>query len=368
MIITGGGTAGHVYPGLAAAKSLKDIDNEAQIYFVGGATGPEARLAKEAGLEFFSLRVTSFSKKSSIRNIKAAYNLAHSILRSIRIILNLRPDLIFGVGGYVSFPAVLAAIILSRPVILHEQNSVLGRANRFLVRFSRLLLISFRETEGAEGERIVLTGNPVRESILSSKKLDKSAIYREFNLDSNKKTLFIFGGSQGAKRINEAAVSAINDFASLGFLQIIHLTGRSGYEDMEKRYKLALTGPSTIDYVLLPYLDEIEKFYAIADLIVCRSGATTIAELTALGLPSILIPYPFASMDHQLKNAKILQNQGAAKVILDTDLNGSSFFCAVKELLFDKKLLAKMSKKATEASIPDANLRIAQLMLDLKTS
>ncbi|MDI6799315.1 MAG: undecaprenyldiphospho-muramoylpentapeptide beta-N-acetylglucosaminyltransferase [Actinomycetota bacterium] len=364
MLITGGGTAGHVYPGLAAAKKLKEMDPEAQIYFIGGRKGPEAELTSRAELVFFPLKVTSFNRRPSLKNLKSAYNLFISVIDSMRLIIKIKPDVVLGTGGYVSFPAIFAAVILGRPVILHEQNSVLGRANRLLLRFAKIILISFPKTEGASLGRALVTGNPVREAISLSSDLNKGAIYEQYGLSPKKKTLLIFGGSQGAKRINEAVLLALKEFSSLDGFQLVHLTGKASFEEISQAYELALKEVDGLQYRLFPYSDEIEKLYAIADLVVCRAGATTIAELMAVGLPSILVPYPFAVMDHQLANARFLESGGAARVIMDSDLTGSSLFKAVNELIFNKRALSEMGQRAAFLAISDADKKIADLMLE----
>ncbi len=367
-MITGGGTAGHVYPGLAVAKSLIKFEPGLELVYVGSQAGPEGRLAEAEGIDFIPLKITSFSKNSLKKSFSAAFDLLGSLIKSLRIIRKVSPDLILGTGGYASFPASFAAILLNKSLLLHEQNSVLGLANKALFPFASLVFTSFADTEGAGGPKVKTTGNPVRESIASLKKLDRIQIYNELGLDPNKKTLLVFGGSQGAKRINEALAGVLSRLLSLGPLQIIHLTGKGAFKGDEVLSDSHANGLRDQSYFAAPYSDEMAKLYAVSDLVLCRAGATTIAELIAAKLPSILIPYPFAAKDHQLKNAKILQKMGAAKVILDSDLTGETLFETVSELIFDDSALSSLSNGLPTASMTGAADKMAEMIISFKDS
>ncbi len=271
--------------------------------------------------------------------------------------------MVVGMGGYASFPTMAAAIILRVPCLIHEQNVLPGLANRVLGRFVSKIAVSFPETEKFfPCGKVFLTGNPVREEIirnLGSETKRKEAL-SYFNLELERKTLLIFGGSQGARRLNEAFLEAYDKFRNETGLQIILATGINQYEIFKERFEQIKNLSDKLLCQCFPYIERMNLAYAVSDLVLSRAGAITLAELTTSGIPAILVPYPYASGGHQEKNARYLEKQGAAKLLLDEDLNGESMLQAVSSLIYDEEALGKMRMNMLSIGKPDAAKELAK--------
>ena len=272
-------------------------------------------------------------------------------------------DVVVGMGGYASAPAVLAASRTGRPVVLHEQNAVPGLANRFLARRAAAVALSFAEAERRfpRRTRVVVTGNPIRDAIaavpVERERLAKEA-YEELELDPERRTVVVFGGSQGALHIDRAAVGACHILRGRGDLQVLLLTGPDHHDVISG----SLSPGGALAVRTLPFLDRMELAYAVADLVVCRSGATTVAEVTACGLPSLLIPYPHATARHQEANARALQRAGAASVLLDEHLTPEELADRTISMVDHEERLAAMAERARALGRPDAADRVAGLV------
>ncbi len=255
-----------------------------------------------------------------------------------------------------------AAICLGIPTLIHEQNLVPGVANRLLARFTDHAAVSFTESTPYLGHRarVTLTGNPLRAGFVVSP--DKQAAYREFGLDANRKTLVVLGGSQGAAALNSAVKDALPLLASRDGLQLVHGVGRDKYEEFMAG---VVETPSGLIYRPFPFIDRMDLLYAIADIAVCRAGATTIAELQSSGVPSILVPYPFATGGHQEQNALWMERAGAARMLKQPELSGLSLYEVVDGLLADAAQLRSMAKRAVQVARPDAAARLADLALEM---
>ncbi len=346
IIITGGGTGGHIYPGISLAKELQKRDSRNEIIFIGSDRGMESEIIPREGYQFFSLKVRGIKRKICLDNIYTIYLFLRSLIGSYKMIKKINPDFVLGTGGYVSASVAMIASIIGIPTFIHEQNAIPGITNKILSLTSRIVFLSFPESRNYfwSKEKTVCFGNPVRESIWKG---DREEIIKKVGMDKNKKTILLFGGSKGAGVINRTFLNCMDliDKALWNKWQILLISGKDDYSEVTKM--LSNSKYSGIIYVL-SYLYKIENAYGLADLVICRAGATTVAELTAKGLPAILIPYPYATGDHQLYNARYLENKQAAVVIVQKDLSEKVLAAEILNLLLKEerlKSLAQNSKK-----------------------
>lgn len=362
VIISGGGTAGHIYPGLALAGTLESIEEAPEILFVGTKNGLESKVVPEAKYNFKAIEVQGLSRKLSFGFIKTIILLFKGLFESLGIINDFKPDVVVGLGGYVSFPVVAASVIKKIPIVIHEQNVIPGLANKLLAKKAKAVAVSFPGSEKyfSNVKNVVLTGNPVRKELLRTREKN----YEEFSLMESRKTVFIFGGSRGAQRINQAAIEVYPLLKDLDSLQIIHSTGIMNFNYVKEAIRKDQLESDKLIYRCYPYLDTINLAYSVSDLIICRAGATTLAEITALGKATILVPYPYATGNHQSKNAEILEDAGAAIVIEDEDLNGNTLYKAIQNTVFDDHRLTEMNKASRSLGCPDAAKKMAELVLE----
>ena len=359
ILIAGGGTAGHVFPALAAARRL--VDGGHDVRFAGTVSGQEAGLVAAAGFPFVEVEASPFVRKLSLRALMAPFVALRSVGRARPVVAG--ADVVVGMGGYVSVPVAFAALRARVPLVLHEQNAVPGLANRVLARPARTVALAFVEAARLlpKRARTVVTGNPVREPILTvateREALAKEA-YAELRLDPAKRTVVLFGGSQGALHVNRAAVDAVRRLEGLD-AQLLLLTGPAHAE----RVTSELGEDAPVAVRVVPFLERMELAYAIADLAVCRAGATTCAELSVCGVPSVLIPYPYATARHQDANARALERAGAATVLLDDELDGAVLATRIRALLGDPDRLAEMSRRARAWSKPEAADALARAVV-----
>ncbi len=348
---------------MALAETLKSTEEAADILFVGTKKGLESKLIPDSGYAFAAIDVRGLERKLSVNFFKTIFHLISSIFHSRRIVREFKPDLVVGLGGYVCVPVVVVSILNGIPVMLHEQNAIPGLANKLLSRKAEVVAVSLLSSKDffSGARQVVLTGNPVRPEILQAEKKD----YGEFDLDPQRKTVFIFGGSRGAERINRAAIDAYQLFKGADNLQIIHSTGKMNFDNVAGELDKIRSADDKLIYRCYPYLDRIGHAYSVSDLVVCRAGATTLAEITALGKAAILVPYPYATADHQRKNGEILSRAGAAVLISDHELDGHRLFREVTKVLSDLRLLKKMSEASGGLSHPDAGQRLLGLVLDI---
>ena len=359
VLIAGGGTAGHVSPALALGRRLA-AEGDA-VRFVGTATGLEATLVPAAGFPLSLIEARPFVRAISPRALAGP-------VAAIRSVAQCRPlvessEVIVGMGGYVSVPVGLAAIRSRRPLVLHEQNAVPGLANRLLARRARVVALTFAEAARmfVRSARTVVTGNPVRQEILRVREervdLRRRALI-DFDLDQRRRTIAVFGGSQGALHVNQAALDAVRRLGDRRDLQVLFQTGAAHLD----RVRDLLPAGDRLLVRPVGFLENIELAYALADLAVARAGANTVAELAACGVPAILVPYPYATGRHQEANARALQRAGAARVMLDHSIDGESLASAILGLIDDPDRLARMSACALAWGRPDAADSLAGLV------
>lgn len=345
MIVAGGGTGGHLFPGLAVAEHLR-LGAGDDVLFVGSAYGIESRVIPRTAFPFRALTVRGLRGRGWRGVLQVAWQQPVAIWNAWHIVGEFGAQIILGVGGYASFSIVCAAWLRRVPSVLLEQNARPGLANRVLARIARRVCTTF---PGAEtylpARKVILTGNPVRP-------FPPRAVASTGGL-----TLLAFGGSQGARRINEAVRDAAPALAArIVGLRIIHQTGRDDLERTQQRYRDA-----GIDAEVVGFIDDMGSAYARADLVVCRAGATTLAELTALGKPSILVPYPFAADDHQRANAEVMVAGAAAVMMLDRELTADGLVAVVTELSADRARLHAMGAAARKLGRPDAAERVVAI-------
>jgi len=359
VIIAGGGTGGHIFPGIAIADEILRRDESAEITFVGTEHGIESSIVPQEGYSIRFLRAEGIVGKSMARKIKAGIKVILSILDSYKIINELRPEAIIGVGGYASFGMVLTGRFLSIPTLIMEQNSIPGLANRLLSKVVDAVCATYHESLSFfPKEKTFITGNPVRHRIIEG---SREKGYELFGLDRDRFTIFVFGGSSGATKINRAVCDAFNYLTEIrDQIQFLHQTGRSDIEWVKDSYrKWGFKG------TVAPFIYEMAEAYAVSDIVISRAGATTLSELTAVGRPSILIPYPYAAGGHQEENARKLSEMGAARMILNEDLNGEILSKEIKRLVEDDELRKEMQMAAKSLGRPEASGQIVDILVSL---
>lgn len=367
VVIAGGGTAGHVYPGLALGRALRD--RGVDVRFVGTERGLEARLVPAAGFGFDVVEAAPLVRRLSPATLRAPVVAARAARRCRTLLAG--ADAVVGMGGYVSVPAVWAGARRHLPVVLHEQNAVPGLANRVLSRVARRVAVSFPEAvsafPGSVRPKVTVTGNPVREEILRVREdgdtLAKEA-RSEFGLDEGRRTVMVFGGSQGALRLDQTAVAACRLLQHRADLQVVLITG----PDHLAATRRTLPQDAPLLVRAFGYLERMDLAYAVADLVVCRAGATTIAEITACGLPAILVPYPFATKHHQEANARALAGAGGAEAVPEEELDGAMLARRLEDLLDHAGRLEEMRKAALSFGSPDAAARLAEVVVEAMAS
>jgi UDP-N-acetylglucosamine--N-acetylmuramyl-(pentapeptide) pyrophosphoryl-undecaprenol N-acetylglucosamine transferase len=356
VVIAGGGTGGHLYPGIAVARELLGRMPDARITFAGTARGIESRVIPREGFELDVLRSAGLKGTSLAARIRGLLLLPLSAIDAWSIVSRRSPDLVIGVGGYSSGPVVLIAALRRVPTLLLEQNAVPGMTNRLLARAVSAAAVTFDSTASYFGRRAFVAGNPVRSEFVSR---DIAAAVRA----AGPPRVLIFGGSQGAHAINMAMVEAAPELAAHpGGLAITHQTGERDLELVRDGYRRA-----RLEARVEPFLYTMDREIKNADLVVCRAGATTIAELTAAGRPAVLVPLPTAADDHQRKNAEVLAAAGAAEVVEQTDLVGGTLARRIRTLVETPERLAAMAAAARTLARPDAVKVIADKAIELAT-
>jgi UDP-N-acetylglucosamine--N-acetylmuramyl-(pentapeptide) pyrophosphoryl-undecaprenol N-acetylglucosamine transferase len=349
FLFAGGGTGGHLYPAIAVADEIKRLKPESEIIFVGTKSKIEGRVIPKLGYGFKSIWIKGFARKFNLENLLFPVKLFVSLVQSLFISFRFKPKVAIGSGGYVAGPAIWGASIFGAKVILMESNSYPGVTTRLLERYADEVNISFEDSKKylRRPNKIKLTGNPVRSELGSSTKEESK---KSFGLDENKFTVLILGGSLGALSINEAIASCLEELKKIS-VQIIWQTGKNYYHSYKN---------INLDSVkILDFIEDMNKAYSACDLLVARAGATTIAELTVIGIPSILIPSPHVAENHQYYNAKSLTDNNAAMLILDSDVK-LLLKDKILEAVSDKNLLKSLSENAKRISKPDAANVIAK--------
>lgn len=356
VLIAGGGTAGHLLPGLAIAKALvaggRRVD---EIHFVGSARGLDTTLVPEAGFGLTALPGRGIQRSLSLQNVASAWGLARAFARALGLVRRRRPEVVVSLGGYAALPAALAAVVWRRPLVVAEQNAVPSATNRIVGRFARACAVPF---EGTQLPRAVVTGNPVRDEVVAvDREHDRDAARRRHRVGDDRLVL-AFGGSLGARRINHAVQALV---ASWGGSRLVvhHVIGDRDWPELGAR----VTDPSPqVDYRPVRYEQDIPGLMAAADVVVCRAGASTVSELAAIGVPAVLVPLPGAPGDHQTANARALVDADAAVLVPDGELDADRLAAELAALLDDPDRLASMADAARSVGRPDAAEAVARLV------
>jgi len=347
VVLTTGGTGGHVFPALAVAEELKRRHADCDVLFVGGRHGREKEFAERAGLRFLGLPVRGVIGRGA-KAVGALAGLSLAVLRSWWLMLRFRPQAVIGFGGYAGFAPVLAARLAGIPCAVHEQNSWPGSANRLLGRWVDRIFVSFPDVHGFfDKAKVLETGNPVRDALVRQGGGSRKG--------EGPRRLLVAGGSQGAHAINMAVVGALPGLAALG-LEIRHQTGEADLDAVREAYARAgMADKGRVE----PFIDDMAGAYAWADVVLCRAGATTVAELTVIGKPSVLIPFPQATHNHQQANARFLEQSGAALILEQKDLDKTDLAATLGEIFNSPERLARMADAARSLGRPDAAARLA---------
>lgn len=342
-VIAGGGTGGHLFPGMAIAEAFMEREIGNEVLFVGTEKGLEARILKKGRFTLRMIKVEPIKGKSFLKRLNVLINIPRAVREALMILKEFHPQVVLGVGGYASGPTLIAAHLLGIHRAIHEQNIIPGMTNRILRWFSQRIFISFEETKRFFPERkTILTGNPIRKEFFISNPIEEKKEDR-FNI-------LIFGGSLGAHRINLAVIEALEPLQGLrSKLRFFHQTGNDDFESVSRAYK-----EKGFDAEVSPFFYDMATRYRMADLVVCRSGASSVAEIGAMGKASILVPYPYAANQHQLMNAKILVEMGRALMIPDRELNGLSLSKAIIRLYEHPEEREKMEEAVRKIGRPKA--------------
>lgn len=371
ILVAGGGTAGHVFPAIAVARELQRIDQRVEPVFVGTRDRLEGWLVPAAGFPLYAVDALPLPRRLSFGLLRVPSALRAAVEQCSHVVREVSAEIAVTFGGYVSFPVDRACARLGVPLVIHEQNSVPGLANRFAARWADRVCVSFPGSLDRFGRQVrtVLTGNPVREEILQvDRAAQRDAAARHFGLEPDRRTVLVFGGSQGARSINRAVVDSYRWWSRPDEVQILHAAGQNLHSEAAAAWEEVRGGPGGALVRCVDFIDDMSRAYAVADMVVCRAGATSIAELTALGIPAVLIPYPHATRDHQMHNAVALRQAGAARVIPDGQVDGRALVQAVEPVLLDDEALARARRASRGFGRRDAARTVATLVLDLLAS
>jgi len=352
LLLAGGGTGGHLFPAIALAEQLKSEEPQSEVLFVGTERGLEARMLPELGWPLKTIEMSGWAGLGAFARLKVLGKLTRSFAQSRKILREFNPDVVVGVGGYASVPALLAAKTLGIPYLVHEQNAWPGLANRLLGHWAKRVCLSFDEADRAfHRSATVLTGNPVRSAVLA---VDPPAIRMEGR--SGVANLLITGGSQGARALNRVLPAAVALMPPDQRPRILHQAGKGWREETVEAYQKA-----GIEAEVTEFIDDMAVAYGWADLVVCRAGALTVSELAAAGLASVLVPFPHAVDDHQTMNAEFLVEAGAAELLPEGECSAEALAGVFRRLLADREQLVTMAKAARSVAVPDSADRVAAL-------
>ncbi len=352
ILFAAGGTGGHIYPAIAVAKELLRREPASDIKFVGTNRGLETKLVPNNGFELLTIESAGLKSVGLIGQLKGLLILPRSFWQARKLLKDFKPEVVVGAGGYVTGPVLLMASLLKIPTLVMDSNALPGFTNRQLARFVDKAALTFEESVKFFPDKGVVTGNPVRKEFFEVQPKARQA----------KMNLLVFGGSQGARAINLAMVEALRHLPK-DKLEVVHQTGEHDFEKIESGYQAA-NWPAQIRR----YITDMVSEFAKADLVICRAGATTCAELAAAGKASVMIPLPTAADDHQRKNAEALQNAGAAKMILQTDLTGESLAAEIARLINAPEKITEMENSARKLAKKDAAELTVNMIEELAVS
>ena len=345
-IIAGGGTGGHLYPGIAVAEEIYRQEPESEVLFVGTKTGIESKILPKEGYNLEIISAGGIINKNMFSQLRSVMKMLSGFIKSFFVLRRFKPDIVIGVGGYASAPMLSAAAIMRFPAMIMEQNLFPGTTNRYLSRIVDRVVVAFEGSEKFFNRKVDVLGNPVRKGITDCKYNPGKTF-----------TVFIFGGSQGSHAINKGIMESLEFLQKeAGQIRFLHQTGEKDYEWVNESYEKA-----GISAEVAPYVYNIVDMYGKSDIVICRAGATTIAEITASGRPAILIPYPHAAHDHQRTNAEHLKSMGSAEVIPENELSGKILADKIKYFMYNRERLKEMAEKSSRLYRQDSAHDIVKL-------
>lgn len=354
--ITGGGTGGHIYPAMAVADALQKQEDTKKIFYIGNEKNQEKRIADLAGYSFLNVNISGMPRKISLKLLTWIINLGLSTFRSIFYILKYKPDLVFGTGGYVSAPALFAAILTHTPFVIHDCDAMPGIVSKTVAPYAKSVSLAFEKSkELINSKTVYCNGNPIRKEFLE---LNRAQSRKTLGIE-DKFTIIVMGGSQGAKRINSALVKSLKNLFCKYDIQILHQTGKKNFEDVIK--ELESEYPEYKDnknYIVRPYFDDMYIPLLASDAAVARSGSLSLSEICISGLAAILVPYPYAAADHQRINAKEMENQGASLYLEDSECNTEHLSSLIEELINNREKLISLQNNAKKLAKPHATENI----------
>ena len=360
VVIAAAGTGGHINPGIAIANKIKEKQPNSEFIFIGTNRGLENDLVPRAGYDLRVIDAHGLERKLTVQNLKNLYATYKSIKEAKGILQEFGPDVVVGTGGYICVPVVLAAKKLGIPVVLHESNAFPGIAVKLFKKKADAILVGFENAKERlkDAKNVIVTGNPIKIKKLNLTEQEKTKIKGELGVSGNKPVVLVFGGSQGARSINRSFIEIIVNKKNKDY-QIIWAAGPEQYEKIkEKLDEVNVDIENIKDVKIVPYIYNMEEVMNACDLVVCRSGAMTITEISVTGKPAIFIPFPFATENHQEYNARVLEGVGAAKIILDKELNSEILSRTITSIIENEDTMREMSKNAEKVAIPNVEDRI----------
>jgi len=359
IVLTGGGTGGHAYPATSIGRAIRSEMPDCELLYIGSRNGMEEGMAAKAEIPFVGLTSRKMGRLVSFGTVLTALSLGKGFVEALGTLRRFKPDLVIGTGGYVAAAVVLAQALRGGKTLIHEQNMVPGRTNSLLARFASRICVSFEDTlKCFPAKKTVVTGLPVRPEISSVP--DKAVAREKLGLDPDRFTVLVFGGSQGARTLNRAVASALPRLREMP-IQLFHQAGKRNFDEAEENAKSA----GWADYHLRAYVDDMAAAYGSADLIVCRSGASTVCEITIVGLPAVFVPYPFAITNEQRLNARYVADHGGAVVIEDSEFTGDVLADHVERFLNSPDELQRMREASRKLGKPDAAHSVVAVAFDL---
>ena len=358
-IIACAGTAGHINPGIAIANKIKEEQRDSEILFIGTDRGLEGDLVSRAGYDLKTIEAYGLSRKISIDNLKKMIKTFRGMSQAKKIVKEFKPDVVIGTGGYICGAVIMAANKLKIPTMLHESNSFPGKAVKMLAKKTDVIMVGFEDAISRipKAKKVVLTGTPTRRLKNNLNLAEKISLKDRYKLNAAKPTILVFGGSQGAKAINDTIIELAVKKLNRNY-QILLAAGQKQYDSVKQELKSKGLNIDNLDGIkIVPYIYDLQEVMCVAEILVCRAGATTVTEIANLGKPSILVPLPNVSHNHQQYNAEVLKNIDAAKIIKNDELNANRIHEQIEEML-GKGIIEKMGENAKKIAIENSQDRI----------
>ncbi len=352
VIIAAAGTGGHINPGIAIANKIKQKDKNSEILFVGTTRGLENDLVPRAGYKLKTIEAYGIQRKLTLQNVKRLYRSIKAIGDAKKIIKDFGADVVIGTGGYICMPVILAAKKMNIPTLLHESNAFPGVSVKLLSKKVNTVLVGFEDAKERlpKANKVVVTGNPTKIKKQNFSSSQKAEIIKNMGLSSNKPIVLVFGGSQGAQSINESLMKIITERKNTEY-QIMWAAGPLQYDNIKEKLEESGININNIENVkIVPYIYNMEEIINVVDLVICRSGAMTITEISIVGKPAIFIPFPHATENHQEYNARVLEKVGAAKIILDKNLDEKVLHREIQKIITNEEVLKTMGEKANKVA------------------